>query len=478
MKPIEEMTLQELYVALSSKGANTRRQKRTKIDEKDEKEKPCTTLEIAEIIKDTVPTVKIGGQIAIYNPEKGIYLSRYDYIFDLIHQVEPTATKRKHIDVIFSLERIAPTAIENTDRCFVAVANGIYLRHKRTLVPFSPKYIFTNTIATNYNPDATSPNTFGLTVDDFISQLMTDDKGNPDPEKIKTLWQVMSACICGESYRKAVFFIGNGNDGKGTIQQLITNIIGAENVGNLKINLFDKRFMLYTVDGKRCIIGDDLQAGIYIEDSSNFNSMVTNDPVMIERKNSDPYFKIFNITIIQSTNEMPRFRNKSNGTDRRILPLFFHGAFKQTTGDNWKIKDEFIHLKEVKEYVLKKVLEMEFTEFHFPEESLKLLEEFRLENDNVLAFLTDIELDKIQSTVIPTSEFFKVYRAWCKSGEYQPISHTVFSKAVDKHLFGKWELKKAKTGRKFNPYDFEDIFRLNWNFEDEKKSLRCFVKFQ
>ena len=483
MKPIEEMTLEELHVSLASQGANTRRQKRTKLKEEDEKEKPCSTLEIAEIIKATVPTVKLGkhgddgGQIAIYHPEKGIYLSKQGYIFDLIHQVEPSATRRKHLEVIFILERIVPIAEENTDKRFVAVANGIYLRHKHTLMPFNSKYIFTNTIATNYNPNATeSPEMFGITVDDFISQLMTDEKGNPDPEKEKTMWQVMSACICGKSYRKAVFFIGNGNDGKGTAQQLITNVIGAENVGNLKINLFDKQFMLSTIIGKRCIIGDDVQAGSYLEDSSNFNSWVTGDSVMVEKKNGDPYFIYPKSTIVQSTNEMPLFRNKSNGTDRRILPLFFHGAFKQTTGDNWKIKDEFIHLTEVKEYVLKKVLEMEFTEFHFPQESFKLLEEFRLVNDNVLAFLTEIELDKVQSTVIPVPELFKVYQHWCKVGGYQPVSQRVFSGAIKKHLSGKWELKNYRPEKRFNPYDFGDIFRLNLKSWDEKKTQKCFVK--
>lgn len=38
------------------------------------------------------------------------------------------------------------------------------------------------------------------------------------------------------------------------------------------------------IEGKTVIIGDDVQAGLYIDDSSNFNSVVTGEPVLSKKR--------------------------------------------------------------------------------------------------------------------------------------------------------------------------------------------------
>lgn len=48
-----------------------------------------------------------------------------------------------------------------------------------------------------------------------------------DEELVELIWQVISASLNGNySYRKSIWFVGEGNDGKGTVQQLITNLVG------------------------------------------------------------------------------------------------------------------------------------------------------------------------------------------------------------------------------------------------------------
>ncbi|WP_330848125.1 DUF5906 domain-containing protein, partial [Streptococcus suis] len=93
--------------------------------------------------------------------------------------------------------------------------------------------------------------------------------------------------------------------------------------------------------------------GVYIDESSNFNSVVTGEPVLVEEKNKQPYSTVFKKTVIQSTNELPRFKNKTNGTYRRFLIIPFRKTFSAKE-DNWQIKDEYINRDDVKQYVLKK----------------------------------------------------------------------------------------------------------------------------
>jgi len=72
----------------------------------------------------------------------------------------------------------------------------------------------------------------------------------------------------------------------------------------------DKRFMINELIGKTVNIGDDLQSNVYIDNSSNFNSAVTGDVIFTDRKNKTPVSFRFKGTVIQSTNEMPSFKNR------------------------------------------------------------------------------------------------------------------------------------------------------------------------
>src|SRR5699024_12317727 len=107
--------------------------------------------------------------------------------------------------------------------------------------------------------------------------------------------------------------IEDGNYVNWIYKQLIVNLIGLENIATLKFNEFDERFRLSVIEGKTAIIGDDVPANVFIDDSSNFNSVVSGDIVSVEYKNRQPFCTSFKCCVLQSTNGMPRFRNISNG---------------------------------------------------------------------------------------------------------------------------------------------------------------------
>ncbi len=126
-----------------------------------------------------------------------------------------------------------------------------------------------------------------------------------DKELVSLLWQIISASTNGNySYRKGAWLVGKGNDGKGTFQSLIMNLIGRENVASVKAEQFAERFALSQVVGKTCIIGDDSQVS-YLDNAGNYFSVVTGDPVPIEAKGKQPTLAVFNKLVIQSTNSYP-----------------------------------------------------------------------------------------------------------------------------------------------------------------------------
>ncbi|MFX3712238.1 DUF5906 domain-containing protein, partial [Streptococcus suis] len=75
-----------------------------------------------------------------------------------------------------------------------------------------------------------------------------------------------------------------GGTGKGTLQELFINQIGRQNIASIKITDLDvnNRFTLAQALGKQAIIGDDVQAGAVIRDTSKLFSLGGGDTVTVE----------------------------------------------------------------------------------------------------------------------------------------------------------------------------------------------------
>ncbi|WP_313309637.1 phage/plasmid primase, P4 family, partial [Lactococcus taiwanensis] len=189
--------------------------------------KSLTPLETARIIYKTLKVIKLdhqSGLLGVYNPELGIYETNENFFHRLIYWLEPSYSQARSKEVLFKLETLSEVKQQTAEAHLFPVANGIFNKKTQQLEPFSPHYVFTSTIATKYNANAKAPNIKGWNVDDWLNDLMGGDK-----ELVSLLWQIISASTNGNySYRKGVWLVGKGNDGKGTFQSLIMNLIGRE----------------------------------------------------------------------------------------------------------------------------------------------------------------------------------------------------------------------------------------------------------
>ncbi len=397
--------------------------------------KSVPPLETAKIIYELLVVIKLDnmdGLLGVYNPESGIYETSEKFFHRLIYWIEPTYSQARSKEVLFKLETLSEVKAQTTKPYLIPVANGIFNKKTQKLELFNPKHIFTSTIATKYNAQAKPPDIKGWNIDKWFSELMSDDD-----ELVQLLWQIISASTNGNySYRKGVWFVGKGNDGKGTVQSLIMNLIGRENVANVKAEQFSERFALSQVVGKTCIIGDDSQVN-YLDNAGNYFSVITGDPVPVEAKGKQPILAVFNKLVIQSANFLPKFRNKSNGTYRRMLIVPFNKSYTAET-DNWEIKDDYIKRHEVLEYVLKKALSLNFDRFIETQATQKLLEEFKISNDTIVGFVTD-PFAELVSDFLPVAFISAYYRAWCEFEGVIPFSKREFENRLPDHIKEDWE---------------------------------------
>ncbi|MED0665676.1 phage/plasmid primase, P4 family [Bacillus badius] len=407
-------------------------------------------------------------RLAMYQPTEGIYTRNITLIKRVISWLEPQLNNSKAEDVIYHLTNTADMREKTESRYLIPVQNGVFNLKTKKLEPFSPEYVFTTKISTAYIENPSLPVIDGWNVEDWLSSIACGDK-----EIIHLLWQVMNDSLNGNYTRKkAIFLVGDGNNGKGTFQELIINLIGVQNIASLKVNEFDERFRLSALEGKTAVIGDDVPVNVYIDDSSNFNSVVTGDRVQVEFKNKPLYTTAYRCSVIQSTNGMPKFRNKTQGTIRRIIIVPFNADFNGSV-ENFKIKDEYIRDEKVLQYVLHKAIHMDFERFDIPKASMRELEVFQQDNDPILDFKLSV-FDEWEIQEVPKYVVYGFYKIFCNDNGYKYVADRQFHKQFKVHLGAEWEdsQKRFQYEELMNPLG--DLDLLGIGFPDRSKPQKTY----
>ena len=322
-----------------------------------------------------------------YNFSEGIYTGQEAYINRAIAKLEHRFDPRKYTQVYKFLKTQLPFLPRLESKNLIAVNNGVFNNKGKQLEIFNSDYFITSKLATRYNKNAI--NNY-LAIRDIYFDV---DKwflsiANGDEEIVKLLWEIVNEAVNPNHTReKMAILYGEGNNGKGTFQAMLTNLIGIENISTLTPHDFSGEFKLEMLQGKVCNIGDDI-SNKYLDDVSNLMSIVTGDPVAVNRKGKSVItarFKLFNIF---SANKLPKVRNKSQGAYRRLLIVPFNADFNGQVQDR-RIKEEYLKNKIVLEYILYKALHLDFEKFSSTSATDHMLEEYKEDNDYLYSFVKD-----------------------------------------------------------------------------------------
>jgi len=436
-KPIS--STRELHWRLFTTGEQWR-VKNTKIDKDGNEKVPVMNFNIiSSILKKHIP-MKLTGEtedtsiIYSYNFSEGIYTGQEAYINRAIAKLEHRFDPGKYTQVYKFLKTQLPFSPRLEDKNLIAVNNGIFNDVTKEYEYFNSNYFITSKLATKYNIHAIENYEAirkDYDVDDWFLSI-----ANGDEELVIVFWQMIKEAINPNYTReKMAILYGEGNNGKGTFQAMLTNLIGIENISTLTPHDFSGEFKLEMLQGKVCNIGDDI-SNKYLDDMSNLMSIVTGDPVAVNRKGKSVIttrFKLFNIF---SANRLPRVRNKSQGTYRRLLIVPFNADFNGAVQDR-RIKDEYLKNEIVLEYILYKALHLEhFDRFTVPKVSENLLEEYKESNDYQYSFVKDWYIEKGLHEVerVPVPLIKDMFRHYSTVNYYDLKITSSFGKDISIHL--------------------------------------------
>lgn len=350
--------------------------------------------------------------LAVYDEKEGTYSTNKKRMYEIIDRIAEGYKNRDKQDVLDKIELSVPTVEPTKERHLYAVGNGIYNRKTKTLEPFDPKYVFETKIPVQYkpnpvNPVITAPDGYKWDVESWLADIASNDD-----EVIELLWQVIADCLQpNHSRHKSIWFYSEkGNNGKGTVGQLIKNLLGKGNYSSLSVDDFKHEFLKETLLGVAANISDENDVDIYIDSVKDYKASVTGDDININRKFEKPIRIQFFGTNIQMMNGLPKTKDKSDSFYRRIILVPFLKSFTNN-GERKYIKDDYIGRQEVLEYVLHKAINMDFDEYIVPKVSSELLAEYKESNNPVLEFWNDVK-DEFVWDLLPTTFLFDLFTKW------------------------------------------------------------------
>ena len=182
----------------------------------------------------------------------------------------------------------------------------------------------------------------------------------------------------------------------------------------MPLSKYGSEFGLAQIVAKRVNLVDENDVGAFIEAGANLKSVITNDVVTINRKHKDEYSYKPRLFGIQSMNEFPKFKDKTDAMLRRLLFVAFPGHFVGSK-KNEAIKDDYVKRAEVREWFAYQALVALpiYYKLSEPESTLAAKREYRIESDPVVAYWDEFG-EKFQRDFLPFGLLHGHLTAWHK----------------------------------------------------------------
>lgn len=348
--------------------------------------------------------------------------------------------RREFAKKVLARNVCSPQWIEDSVRGKINLKNGVLDIRSLTLYPHSMDCAFTSVLPYEFDSYAVCP-----TFEQFVEDLMC---GREDLKE--ALLEYLGYCISFDEpwLQKAALFIGEGANGKSTLMNVVTAVIGKQNVSNVELQQFSNPNSMIMMVGKAINISRECSPDA-LDRSEVFKKTITGEPVDVKYLYDNQWSVSINAKHVILGNDMPKSSDKSRGLSRRFLLWPFEADY---TGAN---RDPFMEEKLLKELpgILNRLLRSYKNlkargSLSITGAQKAMLEQYELENDNVYMFMSEkLQVFKItdpqyQLSEWPKQSFYDAYREFCESAGTKPANEVNFWKRMrrrvtdlDKRLF-------------------------------------------
>jgi P4 family phage/plasmid primase-like protien len=244
---------------------------------------------------------------------------------------------------------------------------------------------------------------------------------------------------------------GEGANGKSVVCEVLTALLGKENVSNVPLEMFGERFQLTQTLGKLANIASEVDQIKGVAEG-HLKAFTAGDKMYFDRKGIPGIHAYPTARLLFSTNQRPRFADRSGGMWRRLIDLPFRVTIPEERQDK-NLTSKLI--KELPGIFLWAVeglrrlrLNGRFTE---PVICKAALDEYLAESNPTREYLREhYEYDPNAST--KTQEAYQHYVGWAKDRGHPPLNERQFGQDVVRAFPHIEKKKRGSAGARFSLY--------------------------
>jgi len=404
---------------------------------------------VDEVLADTVdnpmmtPITERGGDtIWHYHSNLGIFKpDGVAYVEDQAKKALGPKAKPAHIAEVLKLAMIGTytdPALFVEDPDIIVFENGVYHLDAGELTPHSSIHHAKAALPVKYDPDAKCP-----AILRFLGEVIPDD--------VPTFQEWLGYHLKKDMiFHKAMMFIGDGANGKTTLQDLMKAFLGPDNVSHVSLyNLVSNRFATSELYTKLANISPDI-APDELKRTGTFKALTGHDRIRAEKKYRDAFSFTNYAKLTFLCNMLPYTPDKSLAFFRRWLLIVFPNKFEGANCDphilqklttpgelsgllNWALEGYRRLMKNGR-----------FTKSTTADEMQTQYEEMM---DPITAFITECVVTDAGG-VVPKDDLYQAYYNFCRRKGYTNVLKRTLASELKPRIAGLKESTRKIEGHR------------------------------
>lgn len=301
------------------------------------------------------------------------------------------------------------------------------------LYPHTPDFFSLCSLPYAFTPTAECPQW-----EEFINEVLEGD-----PSRIALLQELFGYCLIPDTSMQTFFaFVGEGANGKSVTTDVLTAMVGRENVSNVPLESFGDRFQLTSTLGKLVNISPETSPLARVHEGA-LKAFVGGDQMHFDRKGLDPIEVRPTARVIIHTNGLPKFHDRTIGLWRRLMIIPYRVTIPPERQDPHLAEKLIRELPGIAQWAIAGLGRLmkngRFTSSPLGEEAVQA---HRLESNPARGFLLD-NCREDPCAVTDCGKLYAAYTEYCRASSFPPIPATEFGKEV-KRVFP--SVKKVRRG--------------------------------
>ncbi|PPD48803.1 MAG: hypothetical protein CTY16_05395 [Methylobacter sp.] len=309
------------------------------------------------------------------------------------------------------------------------------------LKPFDYRDFLTHQLDFDYIPQAR--NAVFL---DYLADVL------PNADTRRTLQQVAGYLfVKGLKMEKIFFLFGTGANGKSVFFEVISGVIGAENIGNYSLESLtdDKGYHRAMIKDKIVNYGTDIR--LTKIDAGHFKTLASGEPIEARLPYREPFLMTDYAKLIFNVNKMDSANiEHTHGFYRRLLIVPFNTTIPDDQQDRDLHKKILLDRAGVLNWLIEGAEQVIKNRMIFiSEECERFKQQFIKETDSVAMF-EEYVFEEMPGTIYfkRVTEAYNSYKDFCHEAGHKPLGRNNFTKRMESLGFtknkkeGGWHLEK------------------------------------